>query len=110
VTIRHVHDERTLEDARHHFLLQSSDGSLIHQFLGVDAEWKTILTRKKIKHDDDEGEGENNCSDDPEADEAAQGDDVDISAIKSGGSDGGASVLQVCHNELNQLFLSDCNI
>jgi hypothetical protein len=88
VTIRHVADERSLHEAQEHFLKRSVDGSLVHQFLGVDAEWNTIIPTKRQ---------DGKASDEPVSDAEACGGQEDEISIKSGGSEGGASILQVLH-------------
>ena len=82
--IFHVNDLSTLEEARDYLLQQTEDGSYLHKFLGVDAEWKTTMATKSKRVRE---------SDDSEFDETLLENEVEP---KSGGSDGGASILQVC--------------
>jgi hypothetical protein len=78
VMISHVNDLSTLQDAEDYLLQHAAeDGSYLHKFLGVDAEWKTTMATKSKRGRD---------NDDDEFDEVEP---------KSGGSEGGASILQV---------------
>jgi hypothetical protein len=82
--IFHVNNLSSLQDAQDYLLQQSPmDGSYLNKFLGVDAEWKTTMfTKSKRARDGDDGD----------LDDTIFGSELEP---KSGGSEGGASILQV---------------
>lgn len=81
VMICHVSDHATLEIASNYFFCKLSDGSFCHKYIGVDAEWKTTMHTKTKRL--------------REGDSINEDDIIDVVESKSGGTDGGASILQV---------------
>ena len=87
VSIHFVDDIISLQNAKEILLQQNSDGTYLHSFLGVDAEWKTTMPTPSNKRN----RIENNKIEIETTDIIEEKEDI----RSNDDNDGGASILQV---------------